>query len=88
MDEVFVKINGKEHYLWRAVDQHGEVVDEYLQAKLDGASAKRIFKRLLRSHGSGDYRPVPQVAPKCWSTNELCALANGPNNGQPPIMKK
>ena len=32
-DEVFVKINGKQHYLWRAVDQDGEVVDVYLQAK-------------------------------------------------------
>ena len=51
IDEVFVKINGKQHYLWRAVDQDGEVVDVYLQAKRDGATAKRFFKRLLRSHG-------------------------------------
>jgi putative transposase len=51
IDEVFVKINGKQHYLWRAVDQDGEVVDVFLQAKRDGAAAKRFFKRLLRSHG-------------------------------------
>ena len=51
IDEVFVKINGKQHYLWRAVDQDGEVVDVYLQAKRDGAAAKRFFTRLLRSHG-------------------------------------
>jgi putative transposase len=50
IDEVVVKINGKQHYLWRAVDQDGEVVDVYLQAKRDGAAAKRFFKRLLRSH--------------------------------------
>jgi putative transposase len=31
IDEVFVKINGKQHYLWRTVDQDGEVVDVYLQ---------------------------------------------------------
>src|SRR6056300_547960 len=49
IDEVFVKINGKQHYLWRAVDQDREVVDVYLQAKRDGAAAKRFFKRLLRS---------------------------------------
>ena len=49
IDEVFVKINGKQHYLWRAVDQDGEVVDVYLQAKRDGAAAKRFFRRLLRS---------------------------------------
>jgi putative transposase len=52
IDEVFIKINGKQHYLWRAVDQDGEVVDVYLQAKRDGAAAKRFFRRLLRSHGS------------------------------------
>ncbi|MFT4520986.1 MAG: putative transposase [Halioglobus sp.] len=47
-----IQINGKQHYLWRAVDQDGEVVDVYLQARRDGAAAKRFFKRLLRSHGS------------------------------------
>ena len=51
IDEVFVKINGKQHYLWRAVDQDGDVVDVYLQEKRDGAAAKRFFRRLLRSHG-------------------------------------
>jgi putative transposase len=57
IDEVFVKINGNQHYLWRAVDQDGEVVDVYLQAKRDGAAAKRFFKRLLRSHG-GEPRKI------------------------------
>ena len=51
IDEVFVKIDGKQHYLWRAVDQDGEVIDVFLQARRDGAAAKRFFKRLLRSHG-------------------------------------
>ena len=57
IDEVIVKINGKQHYLWRAVDQDGEVVDVYLQAKRDGATAKRFFKRLLRNHG-GELRTI------------------------------
>jgi putative transposase len=57
IDEVFVKINGKQHYLWRVVDQDGEVVDVYLQARRDGAAAKRFFKRLLRSHG-GEPRKI------------------------------
>jgi putative transposase len=57
IDEVFVKINGKQYYLWRAVDQDGEVVDVYLQAKRDGAAAKRFFKRLLRNHG-GEPRKI------------------------------
>jgi len=57
IDEVFVRINGKQHYLWRAVDQDGEVVDVYLQAKRDGAAAKRFFRRLLRSN-SGEPRKI------------------------------
>ena len=57
IDEVFVKINGKQHYLWRAVDQDGEVVDVYLQARRDGAAAMRFFRRLLRNHG-GEPRKI------------------------------
>ena len=51
-DEIVVKINGRRHYLCRAVDQDGEVVDVYLQARRDGAAVKRFFKRLMRSCGS------------------------------------
>ncbi len=50
IDEVFVKIDGKQHYLWRAVDQDGEIVDVFLQKRRDGAAAKRFFKRLLKKH--------------------------------------
>ncbi len=51
LDEVFVKIDGKQHYLWRAVDQDGEVVDVYLQQRRDGKAAKLFFKRMLKSGG-------------------------------------
>lgn len=57
VDEVFAKISGKLHYLWRAVDQDGEVVDVYFQARRNGAAARRFFKRLLRSHG-GEPRKI------------------------------
>jgi putative transposase len=69
LDEVFVKINGKQHYLWRAVDQeslrhersecfgNGEVVDVYLQSRRSGATAKRFFKRILKRHG-GEPRSI------------------------------
>jgi putative transposase len=39
-------------YLWRAVDQDGDVVDVNIQAEREGAAAKRFFRRLLRSHVS------------------------------------
>ena len=50
IDEVFVKIQGRQQYLWRAVDQDGEVVDVFLQVRRNGAAAKRFFKRLLRKN--------------------------------------
>lgn len=50
IDEVFVKIDGVQHYLWRAADQDGEDVDVYLQKQRDGAATKRFFKRLLKKH--------------------------------------
>jgi len=52
IDEVFVKIDGKRHYLWRAVDQDGEVIDVFLQSRRDGNAAKRFFRRLLKTHRS------------------------------------
>jgi putative transposase len=64
IDEVFVKIVGKQHYLWRAVDQDGEVVDVYLQSRRDGKAAKRFFKRLLKSHR---YEPRKIVTDKLRS---------------------
>jgi putative transposase len=52
-----IQINGKQHYLWGAFDQDGEVVDVYLQAKRDGAAAKQFFRGLLRSYG-GEPRKI------------------------------
>lgn len=57
IDEVFVKIQGEQHYLWRAVDQDGEVVDVFLQKRRDGNAAKRFFGRLLKKH-KGEPREI------------------------------
>ena len=50
IDEVFIKINGVQYYIWRAVDQDGDVVDVYLQERRDSKAAKRFFKRLIISN--------------------------------------
>ena len=47
LDEVFLPVNGVLHYLWRAVDQHGVVLDILVQDRRNGSAAKRFFKRLL-----------------------------------------
>jgi putative transposase len=48
LDEVFIRINGELHYLWRAVDQHGVVLDILVQDRRNATAAKRFFRRLLR----------------------------------------
>ena len=47
LDEVFIKINGKTHYLWRAVDQHGTVLDILVTSRRDTKAATRFFRKLL-----------------------------------------
>src|SRR5450755_1069989 len=48
MDEVVLTIRGKKHYLWRAVDQHGNVLDILVQSRRNKKAAKRFFRKLLK----------------------------------------
>ncbi len=76
LDEVFIRIGGVQHYLWRAVDQDGVVLDILVQPRRDGNAAKRFFRRLLkglqyvprvivtdklRSYGVGHRQLLPKV---------------------------
>ncbi len=56
LDEVFLKINGKTHYLWRAVDQNGNVLDILVQSRRNKTAAKKFFRKLLKG-----YQYVPRV---------------------------
>ncbi|MGW4042206.1 IS6 family transposase [Streptomyces sp. NPDC004721] len=56
LDEVFVKINGERKYLWRAVDQDGNVLDILVQSRRDTAAARRFFRKLMKKT-----RSVPRV---------------------------
>jgi putative transposase len=58
LDEVEVTICGKKHWLWRAVDQDGYVLDEIVQARRNTKAAKRLLKRLLRKQGSPPWQLV------------------------------
>ncbi len=51
LDEVFVNIQGQRHYLWRAVDQDGNVIDILVQKHRNAHAAKRFFRRLLKGQG-------------------------------------
>jgi len=48
LDEVFLKINGRLHYLWRAVDQDGDVLNILVQSRRNKKAAKKFFRKLLR----------------------------------------
>jgi putative transposase len=48
LDEVFIKINGTSHYLWRAVDQHGNVLDILVTSRRDAKAATRFFRKLFK----------------------------------------
>jgi len=52
LDEVFVTIQGQRHYLWRAVDQDGDVIDILVQRRRNARAARRFFRKLLKGQGS------------------------------------
>ena len=54
--EIFLKINGRPHYRWRAVDQDGDVLDILVQSRRDKKAAKKFFRNLLKG-----LRCVPRV---------------------------
>ena len=56
LDEVFIRINGTIQFLWRAVDQHGTVLDVLVQSRRHALAAKKFFRRLLKG-----LRYVPRV---------------------------
>ena len=54
LDEVFVKINGEQHYLWRAVDHEGEVLESFVTKRRDKKAALKFLKKSLKRHGGAD----------------------------------
>ncbi len=52
LDEVFVKINGETHYLWRAVDHEGEVLEAYVTKRRDRKAALDFLKKIMKKHGT------------------------------------
>lgn len=51
LDEVFIKVRGRLHYLWRAVDEDGDVIDILVQTRRNRRAAERFFRKLLKGQG-------------------------------------
>ena len=73
LDEVFVLINGHRQYLWRAVNQDGDVIDILVQPRRDGAAAQRSFRRFLKGERQASSpiswaATVSRIRPSCPSS--------------------
>ncbi len=51
LDEVFVKINGETHYMWRAVDHEGEVLESYVTKRRDSKAALKFLRKPMKRYG-------------------------------------
>ena len=58
LDELFVTIQGRRQYLWRAVDQDGDVIDILVQPRRNRRAAARFFRKLLKEQGRGPRRLI------------------------------
>jgi putative transposase len=104
LDEVFIKINGVLHYLWRAVDQGGDEIDILVQKRKDAKAAKRFFKKLLKGQQA---TPIKIVTDKLKSysaakretmpstehstqqyENNRCELSHQPTRRQEQQMRR
>ena len=65
LDEVFVKVNGKLCYLWRAVDHEGEVLEAVVTARRDKGAALKLLKRIMKKYGQ----------PRSVVTDGLCSYS-------------
>ncbi|GAA3594113.1 IS6 family transposase [Streptomyces osmaniensis] len=96
LDEVFIKINGVQKYLWRAVDADGMVLDILVQNRRDKAAARRFFRRLLkttqtvprvidklRSNGAAHREVMPSVEHRSHK-----GLNNRAENSHPPTRQR
>src|SRR4029077_8217950 len=79
-DEVFIRINGTQHYLWRAVGQHGNVLDILVQSRRNAVGGKRFFRTLLKTWSTcrGCSSPTNSAATRsptasCWHLSSIAA---------------
>ena len=74
LDEVFVRINGKIHYLWRAVDHEGEVLEAYVTKSRNRKAASKFLRKVMKRYG----RPKTIVTDKLGSSaRQLSPLSYG-----------
>src|ERR671915_2037584 len=76
LDEVVISIADRTHWLWRAVDQHGIVLDILVQSRRNAKAAKRLLRKLLKKQG---------IAPRVMITDKLASYAAARNVVMPSV---
>jgi putative transposase len=74
LDEAFAKINGETHYLWRAVDHEGEVLESYVTKRRDRKAAFKFLRKTMKCHGSADVFVTDKLRSYCVVPCWLVAL--------------
>ena len=92
LDELFVTIQGERQYLWRAVDQDGDVIDLLVQPRRNRRAAERFFRKLLKGQGSEprwlvtdqlrSYSAVPRFVRRTVQRSRRC-FSSRPRAGTP-----
>jgi putative transposase len=98
LDEVVISISGKKHWLWRAVDQDGYVLDEIVQSRRNTKAAKRLLTRLLKRQGAAPKRIITDKLPSYGSARRQVmprvehpshnGLNNRAENSHVPLRKR
>jgi putative transposase len=76
LDEVAINIAGRQHWLWRAVDQHGLVLDILVQSRRNAKAAKRLLRKLLKKQG---------IAPRVMITDKLASYGAAKREIMPDV---
>ena len=86
LDEVFVTIQGRRHYLWRAVDQDGDVIDLLVQSRRDCRAATRFFRKLLKGQERTPGRLVTDKLSSYRAAHRAVMPSRRPSHG--PIREQ
>jgi len=71
LDELFVKINGEMHHLWRAVDHEGEVLESFVTKVRDKKAALKFLKKAMRKHGQPENIVTDRLRPYGTALKEI-----------------
>ncbi len=75
LDEVFVRINGETHYLWRAVDHEGEVLEVFATKRRDRRAALKFLKRTMKRYGRPEAIVTDRLRSYC-AAMKILGIAN------------